>query len=135
VLLEHSLRGYTAVTVNPAAIALYLRGNGEWGSIELPGGIQPEEWDAFHDLVCIDEIARCGYLGVIWALGCGDAIGLPPVINFGTEEQKRRFLPGVLRGQERFCLGVTEPDGMAQDKCFQMDKDAVLTEDSWLRCG
>ena len=73
--------------------------------------------------------------GVIWALGCGDAIGLPPVINFGTEEQQRRFLPGVLRGQERFCLGVTEPDGMAQDKCFQIDKDAVLTEDSWLRCG
>ncbi|PMD33606.1 acyl-CoA dehydrogenase NM domain-like protein [Hyaloscypha variabilis F] len=110
VLLEHSLRGYTAVTVNPAAIAPYLRGNGEWSSVTLPGGIQPEEWDAFHDLVCIDEIARCGYLGVIWALGCGDAIGLPPVINFGTEEQKRRFLPGVLRGQERFCLGVTEPD-------------------------
>ncbi|KAL5317007.1 hypothetical protein ACEPPN_016060 [Leptodophora sp. 'Broadleaf-Isolate-01'] len=102
VLLEHSLRGYTAVTVNPAAIAPYI------GNIKLPGGIQPEQWDAFHDLVCIDEIARCGYLGVIWALGCGDAIGLPPVINFGTEAQKREFLPKVIQGQSRFCLAVTE---------------------------
>jgi len=102
VLLEHSRRGYTAVTVNPAAIASYI------GDIKLPGGIRPDQWDAFHDLVCIDEIARCGYLGVIWALGCGDAIGLPPVINFGSDDQKKKFLPKVIQGQSRFCLAVTE---------------------------
>lgn len=33
------------------------------------------------------------------------------MINFGNEEQKRRFLPDMLRGRTRFCLGVTEPDG------------------------
>tara|TARA_R110002060_G_scaffold38641_2_gene49919 strand:- start:93 stop:539 length:447 start_codon:yes stop_codon:yes gene_type:complete len=111
VLLEHSRRGYTAVTVNPAAIASYI------GDIKLPGGIRPDQWDAFHDLVCIDEIARCGYLGVIWALGCGDAIGLPPVINFGSDDQKKKFLPKVIQGQSRFCLAVTEVEGM----CFQQD--------------
>ena len=93
------------MTLNPAAIPEYL------DDIVLPGGIKAKDWDAFHDLICIDEIARCGYLGVIWALGCGDSIGCPPVVNFGNAEQKKRFLPGVVRGEKRFCLGVTEPDG------------------------
>lgn len=47
----------------------------------LPAGIAHKDWDAFHDLVVIDEIARCGYLGVIWALSCGNSIGVrPPII-------------------------------------------------------
>jgi alkylation response protein AidB-like acyl-CoA dehydrogenase len=79
--------------------------------VELPGGIKPQDWDGFHDLVCIDEIARCGYLGVIWALGCGDSIGCPPVVNFGSDAQKQEFLPSVIKGRSRFCLGITEPDG------------------------
>lgn len=77
----------------------------------LPADIPASEWDGFHDLIVIDEIARCGYLGVIWALACGNAIGAPPVANFGNHAQKKRFLPGILSGKIRFCLGVTEPDG------------------------
>lgn len=34
------------------------------------------------------------------------------MINFGNAEQKQRFLPDMLKGKIRFCLGVTEPDGM-----------------------
>lgn len=36
--------------------------------------------------------------------------GLHPVVVFGTEEQQRRFLPPLIRGEERACFGVTEPD-------------------------
>lgn len=32
----------------------------------IAGGIQPEEYDAFMELVLIDEIARCGSGGVLW---------------------------------------------------------------------
>lgn len=32
-------------------------------------------------------------------------------MNFGTQEQKDKFLPGVANGTIRFCLGITEPDG------------------------
>lgn len=84
----------------------YLKGQ------PLPGDIKPAEWDGFHDLIVIDEIARCGYLGVIWALTCGNSIGGPPLVNYGNEEQKQRFLPSILNGKIRFCLAVTEPDGM-----------------------
>ncbi|KAH7385814.1 acyl-CoA dehydrogenase/oxidase [Pyrenochaeta sp. MPI-SDFR-AT-0127] len=103
VLARHAELGYAAVSVYPLA-AQYLNGQ------RLPADIKPSEWDGFHDLIFIDEIARCGYLGVIWGLSCGNSIGVPPLVNFGNADQKRRFLPDVLQGRSRFCLGVTEPD-------------------------
>ena len=36
--------------------------------------------------------------------------GLQPVVVFGTEEQKQRFLPTLVRGEQKACFGVTEPD-------------------------
>jgi acyl-CoA dehydrogenase len=36
--------------------------------------------------------------------------GLNPVVVFGSEEQKRRFLPPLVAGKERACFAVTEPD-------------------------
>ena len=36
--------------------------------------------------------------------------GLNPVIVFGTEDQKRRYLPPLIKGEEKACFAVTEPD-------------------------
>ena len=36
--------------------------------------------------------------------------GLHPVVVFGTDEQKRRFLPPLIAGDEKTCFAVTEPD-------------------------
>ena len=36
--------------------------------------------------------------------------GLNPVVVFGTEEQKRRALPPLIRGESKACFAVTEPD-------------------------
>ena len=36
--------------------------------------------------------------------------GPNPIVVFGTEEQKARLLPPLIKGQDRACFGVTEPD-------------------------
>jgi len=36
--------------------------------------------------------------------------GLNPVVVFGTDEQKERMLPPLIRGEETACFGVTEPN-------------------------
>ena len=36
--------------------------------------------------------------------------GLHPVVVFGTDEQKKRFLPPLIAGREKTCFAVTEPD-------------------------
>ena len=37
-------------------------------------------------------------------------LGLNPVVVFGTEEQKRRMLPPMVRGEDKACFAVTEPN-------------------------
>ena len=36
--------------------------------------------------------------------------GLAPVVKYGTEEQKKRHLEPLIKGEERSCFGVTEPN-------------------------
>jgi alkylation response protein AidB-like acyl-CoA dehydrogenase len=59
----------------------------------------------------MEENHRCPHTGVVWGLASGNGIGCPPILNFGTEAQRQDFLPRVYRGEIRFCLGITEPEG------------------------
>ncbi|PHH68327.1 hypothetical protein CDD82_635 [Ophiocordyceps australis] len=36
--------------------------------------------------------------------------GLEPVVKFGSDEQKQRFLPPLIQGQQQACFAVTEPN-------------------------
>ncbi|KAI9375656.1 acyl-CoA dehydrogenase/oxidase [Aspergillus egyptiacus] len=76
----------------------------------LPGNVPPEKWDTWCSLIVSDEFNRVGFVGAIWGLGGGNGIGCPPIARFGTPEQRQRWLPGVAKGELRFCLGITEPD-------------------------
>ncbi|BFZ55814.1 hypothetical protein PYCC9005_002855 [Savitreella phatthalungensis] len=102
---RHAQLGYAAASVYPLAKEYIAK-----AGISLPGGISPDKWDAFHDFILIDELMRCGYLGVSWALGTGNIIGCPPIVNFASASLKDELLPAILRGDKRICLGVTEPD-------------------------
>jgi alkylation response protein AidB-like acyl-CoA dehydrogenase len=93
------------------AITFPLKRKEYLGGMELPGGVPFEDWDGWCNIVVTDEFHRQGYAGPMWALGGGSSIGCPPIANFGTEEQRVKYLPKVARGELRFCLGITEPDG------------------------
>jgi hypothetical protein len=71
--------------------------------------VPPERWDLFHELVLTDELSRCGSGGLVWNLVGGFGIGCPPVLHFGSPELKKKVLPGILAGDKRICLAITEP--------------------------
>ncbi|KAI1157860.1 acyl-CoA dehydrogenase [Nemania serpens] len=73
-------------------------------------GIPIDDLDAFHRVILADESWRVEG-GVMISLGGANSIGLPPIINYGTEAQKKRWLPGLFTGETSFCLGITEPTG------------------------
>ncbi|KAI1819751.1 acyl-CoA dehydrogenase [Xylaria intraflava] len=74
-------------------------------------GIPIDELDVFHRLILTDEASRVEG-GVSIALSGGaNVIGLPPIVNHGTEAQQKRWLPGLFTGETSFCLGITEPSG------------------------
>ena len=65
--------------------------------------------DIFLKIAYIEELMRCGSAGVVAGLGSMD-ISIPPILAFGTEEQKSRFIPPVLKGDKIAALGITEPN-------------------------
>lgn len=72
----------------------------------LPGGVKPEEFDIFHEFICIDELARCGSGGLIWALEGGLAI-----VNRNTETiTKKKNLTLYIGSSscDEFCQGRVE---------------------------
>ena len=67
--------------------------------------------DLGHVLAVSDELVVAGTsVGAVVGLG-SHGIAAPPVIRFGTDEQKRRFVAPVLRGEMISALGITEPGG------------------------
>jgi acyl-CoA dehydrogenase len=67
--------------------------------------------DLGHALVSGEEMVLTGKsVGTTVGLS-SHAIALPPIVRFGNDEQKRRFVVPVLRGEQVAALGVTEPGG------------------------
>src|SRR5215469_876299 len=78
-------------------------------SAKTPAGIPLTELDVFHLLIKVDEMSRVNG-GVITSIAGASAIGAPPIIHYGTEEQKRKWLPGLFDWSTSFSLGITEPE-------------------------
>eukprot|EP00937_MAST-01D_sp_MAST-1D-sp2_P008065 g8065.t1 len=90
---------------------LYARA-GELGLLALgfPEAYGGVPGDPLMSLVAHSELARAGSGGLCAGL-MSHTIGLPPVAAMGSEEQKARIMPPVLRGEKVMALGITEPSG------------------------
>ncbi len=64
--------------------------------------------DVFHHLIVTEELVRGGSVGTAVGLG-SHAIAVPPILKLGTDEQKRRWVPPVCRGEMVAALAITEP--------------------------
>ncbi|MFN2452196.1 MAG: acyl-CoA dehydrogenase family protein [Candidatus Dormibacteria bacterium] len=74
---------------------------------EAYGGQGGDYWSA---IVLAEEMARCGSGGVGMAVAVHTEMATPPILRFGTEEQKLRYLVPAIRGERIAALGITEPD-------------------------
>ena len=66
--------------------------------------------DIWHKNIVNEEFARVGVGGVAATLMV-HGIGLPPVLNFGSDAVKGEVAPKVLAGDARISLAITEPGG------------------------
>jgi acyl-CoA dehydrogenase len=74
----------------------------EWPAEYGGGGLSREQAKVLHsEMRRIDAQAPLASFGV-WMLG-------PALLAFGSEEQKQRFLPEIVRGEIRWCQGYSEP--------------------------
>ena len=98
--------GHIPIGLWPKAAAVGLLG---LGYPEEFGGTS-EGIDVWHSWITNEELARIGVGGIPASLMV-HGIGLPPVINWGSQALKEMVAPPVLAGEKHISLGITEPGG------------------------
>ncbi|HZP29741.1 MAG TPA: acyl-CoA dehydrogenase family protein, partial [Acidimicrobiia bacterium] len=116
-LAEHLPPGWRGVGALPEAEAACFAE--EWRRTLYEHGLLGLSWPTeyggaglgkLEQVVLAEELARAGVPAGIPS----DTFGLKmcgnTLLRWGTEEQKRRFLPRILSGEDRWCQGYSEPD-------------------------
>lgn len=120
--------GHIPMELWPKAAAVGLLG---LGYPEEFGGTR-EGIDSWHMWIANEELARIGVGGIPASLMV-HGIGLPPVINWGTQALKEMVAPSVLAGEKHIALGITEPGGGSD--VAQLTTTAVLDGDHYVVNG
>jgi alkylation response protein AidB-like acyl-CoA dehydrogenase len=82
-----------------------------WGTPTWPREYGGGGLDARKARVLEDEMAAIGAFNPIPLLaGMGVTMVGPTIMEYGTEDQKKRHLPPMCRGEVRWCLGYSEPN-------------------------
>lgn len=108
------------------------------GAQGLHGVGIPEEYDGqggglFEQLIVAEELSRT-LAGLAWVWALTAFAGTKAVGLFGTPEQKAEILPRVARGDQRFAIALTEPDG-GTDIFRAMRTRATRVDGGWLVNG
>ena len=84
-----------------------------------------------EQVVFAEEMSRAGAPGTLNPLGISNIA--PAIMQWGTEEQKSRFLPRMLRGDDIWCQGFSEPN--AGSDLASLRTRAVLDGDTFVING
>ena len=84
--------------------------------------------DTLSYIIAVEELARVdGSVGA--TLAAHNSLGVGPIVEFGTEEQKQKYLPGLCTGEELWAFGLTEKN--AGSDAQGIETIAELTGGQW----
>lgn len=107
---------------------------GKYGFMGIP---VPKEYggqgcDILTYVMCVEELSKvCATTGVI--VSAHTSLCADPILTYGTEEQKKKYLPDLASGKKIGAFGLTEP-GAGTDAQGVQTK-AVLDGDEWVLNG
>jgi alkylation response protein AidB-like acyl-CoA dehydrogenase len=118
-MIRKEVRKFAQTEIAP--IALDLDENEEFsaaltkkmGEIGLFGMFVPEKYDGqemdyLSYIIAVEEIARIDGSQAA-TVAAGNSLGIGPLYYFGTETQKKKYLPPLCRGEALWGFGLTEP--------------------------
>lgn len=141
-MLLESVRNLARDRIAPAAEHHDATGDFPWDNVKainelglnamfVPEAYGGAELSYVAYLACVREISKaCASTGIVWATNFH---GMKPIIDFGTEEQKRRFLPRIAEGGLG-ALCITEEsagsDATGMRTRFRPDGDDIVINGS-----
>mgnify|MGYP000490018105 FL=1 len=100
--------------------------------IAVPKQYGGQGCDPLMYVMCVEELSKvCGTTGVI--VSAHSSLCADPIMTYGTEEQKQKYLVPLANGTKLGAFGLTEP-GAGTDAQGQQTK-AVLDGDEWVLNG
>ena len=142
-LIQNSVREFAEIEVRPIAADIdkqhcfpekTVRRMAELGlfGLTIPEEYEGSGGDNVSYSVAVEELSRvCASHGVI--LSAHVSLASCPILKFGTEEQKKKYLPDLASGRKLGAFGLTEP-GAGTDAASQQT-EAVLKGDEYILNG
>ena len=88
--------------------------------------------DTLSYIVAVEELARVDASQAA-TVAAHNSLGIEPIAVFGTEDQKRRFLPRLTGGRKLWAFGLTEPNAGSDSN--NTETTATLRGGKWLING
>ncbi len=119
-LLRQSVRDFAERDIKPVARELDRKEQfsveltQKIGAMGLLGMIVPEElggqgMDYLSYIIAVEELARVDGSQAA-TLAAHNSLGIGPLLNFGTKQQKEKYLPALCTGEALWAFGLTEPE-------------------------
>jgi len=102
-----------------------------WIGVGWPTEYGGRDLSLNQQVIFYEEYARAKGPGRVGHIGEG-LLG-PTLIHFGSEDQKQRFLPGIVSGEEIWCQGYSEPN--AGSDLANVQTRAELVNGEWVLNG
>ncbi len=111
----------------------HLMADAGWSGLDWPVEFGGRGLGLAHQVVLAKELDAAGAAGPLNVVGVSNIA--PSIMAFGTDEQKERFLRPMLRGDEIWCQGFSEPD--AGSDLASLSTRAVRSgdDDGWVVTG
>jgi alkylation response protein AidB-like acyl-CoA dehydrogenase len=106
---------------------------GGYHGLSVPREYGGEGGDNLMQMLLARGLGR-SLAGLTWVWGSTSFAGANSVGLYGTDDQKRRFLPGIARGDLRFTIGFTEPGG-GTDLLGALRTTATPVDGGWVITG
>ncbi len=100
--------------------------------ITLPREYGGQGLDNLSYIIAVEELARIDSSPAA-TVAAHNSLGIEPIFSFGSEEQKRRYLPGLTTGEKVWGFGLTEQN--AGSDARGVETEAKLSDDEWIING
>jgi len=107
------------------------------GEMGLFGIVAPEQYggqgfDYLSYVVCVEELARVDSSQAA-TIAAHNSLGIGPILYFGTDEQKEKYIPQLCTGKGLWSFGLTEPDAGSDSRGSKTK--AELINGNWVING
>lgn len=142
-MIRETVRDFAEREIKPVARELDEREEFSYtltkrmGELGLFGMYVPEEYggqgmDTLSYIIAVEELARIDGSQAA-TLAAHNSLGIGPLYQFGTEAQKKKYLPQLCTGEALWSFGLTEPNAGSDSRGSKTT--AVLDGESWVING